>query len=109
MVMTYNYLHLIILKIYVHKYEWTGLSVSVSNHSHRHIRFTRRFYPKRFTTVHTHIHKPTAESPTQGDSQLTPTPAQGRLSTQEGARTNKSHHGKLNSNGIKRLQILEKC
>ena len=32
--------------------------------------FSRRFYPKRLTSVNTHIDTPTAESTMQGDSQL---------------------------------------
>ena len=32
--------------------------------------FSRLFYPKRPTTIHTPIHTSTAESHTQGDSQL---------------------------------------
>ena len=32
--------------------------------------FSRRFHPKRLTTVNTHIDTPTAESTTRGDSQL---------------------------------------
>ena len=41
--------------------------------------FCWSFYPKRRTTIHTHIHTPTTESTMQGDSQLTRTPKHGTL------------------------------
>ena len=51
--------------------------------------FIQRFYQKRLTTVHTHIHKPTAESTTQADSRWSGAVrmrrlAQGHLHTQLG-------------------------
>ena len=40
-------------------------------HPHSHLGdLEDAFKPKRFTTIHPHIHTPTAESTTQGDSQL---------------------------------------
>ena len=56
-------------KLNIHTHTWT-------KHTHtKRFTFTFRrfrwcFYPKWFTTIHTHIHTPTAVSTIQGDSQL---------------------------------------